>query len=482
MTASGTAAPASERALVESGRAGHGPAVRVVCVAAGGRIRPGVVERIERAGFSAVGAATLARAVEDLKGCRAEACLVDLTSHPFVAQVRQLCAEHPDLPLVGIVDPSNPAAAGEAVQSGLSELLPWPFEDADISLALTNVRDRAPLIPRDPEASVTGSEPVFAQSAVMRDVVEKAVVQAASRAGLMLCGEPGTGRSTLAEMIHRLAGASRPFEHVDCSDGSPEDVERRLFGVVLPRPSGRNGQAPTLRVGEGGALVTARGGTLYLTNVTELPARVQSALARLLRDREAWLGNGRTLVDLDVRPIAAFDAAGGDEAVDDGRLQGDLLERVSQSRIDVPPLRRRREDIPALAAWKLRRACREAGVATKAFSRSAFSLLAALPWHGNGRELDDVLGRTIHSVPRAVVQIEDLLAHTSLDGLSARVETGVTLREARARFERDCISAVLRRHHGRVGEAAKALGIQRTNLYRKVRQLKVPRSLLSARR
>ncbi len=482
MAASGTTAPASERALVESGRADRGPAVRVVCAAGVGRLRPGIVERIERAGFSVIEAATLARAIEQVTSCRADACVLDLTGQPCAAAVRQLCGEHPNLPLVGIVDPTNPAAAAEAVQHGLSELLAWPFEDADISLALTNVRDRASLIPREPESSTTGREPVFAQSAAMRDVVEQAGVQAASRTGVMLCGEPGTGRSALAEMIHRLAGASRPFEHVDCSDGTPEDVERRLFGVVLERPSGRNGQASTLRVGEGGALVTARGGTLYLSNVTELPARVQSALARLLRDREAWLGNGRRLVDLDVRPIAAFDAAGGDEAVDDGRLQGDLLERVSQARIDVPPLRRRREDIPALAAWKLRRACAEAGVAPKAFSRSALSLLAALPWHGNGRELDDVVGRTIRSVPRAIVQLDDLLAHTSLDGLSARVETGVTLREARSRFERDCISAVLRRHHGRVGEAAKALGIQRTNLYRKVRQLKVPRSLLSARK
>jgi DNA-binding NtrC family response regulator len=85
-------------------------------------------------------------------------------------------------------------------------------------------------------------------------------------------------------------------------------------------------------------------------------------------------------------------------------------------------------------------------------------------------------------VRRPVIDIDDLLEHASLDGLSARIETGTTLRDARARFERECISAVLIRHHGRVGDAAKALGIQRTNLYRKVRQLNVARSLLSARK
>ena len=80
------------------------------------------------------------------------------------------------------------------------------------------------------------------------------------------------------------------------------------------------------------------------------------------------------------------------------------------------------------------------------------------------------------------MQLEDVLAHVRLDGDAPRIDTGLTLREARRRFERECITAMLIRHHGRVGEAAKALGIQRTNLYRKVRQLKVDKALLSARR
>ena len=88
----------------------------------------------------------------------------------------------------------------------------------------------------------------------------------------------------------------------------------------------------------------------------------------------------------------------------------------------------------------------------------------------------------MRSVERPVIQLDDLLDHASLDGMPARFDAGVTLRDAKARFERDCISAVLMRHHGRVGEAAKALGIQRTNLYRKVRQLNVARSLLSSRK
>jgi DNA-binding NtrC family response regulator len=144
-------------------------------------------------------------------------------------------------------------------------------------------------------------------------------------------------------------------------------------------------------------------------------------------------------------------------------------------------LRRRREDIPALAAFFLRAA--PAGTRRpQQFSRSALALLSALPWPGNATDLRHLIDSVCPAVQRTVIQLDDLLERASLDGLATRLDTGVTLRDLRARFEREYISAVLVRHHGRVGEAAKALGIQRTNLYRKVRQLNVARSLLGARR
>ncbi len=145
-------------------------------------------------------------------------------------------------------------------------------------------------------------------------------------------------------------------------------------------------------------------------------------------------------------------------------------------------LRRRREDIPLLAVHFLRDLCERHKIPVKSFSRSALTLLAALPWQGNSGELLALLETLVRSVRRSVIQLDDLLEHASLDGIAARIDSGVTLRDAKARFERECITAVLMRHHGRVGEAAKALGIQRTNLYRKVRQLNVARTLLSARK
>jgi DNA-binding NtrC family response regulator len=201
----------------------------------------------------------------------------------------------------------------------------------------------------------------------------------------------------------------------------------------------------------------------------------------VLRDREAVVDGKTTVVELDVQPIATFDT-GVDGALVDGRLRSDLYKQMAQVRIDVPALRRRREDIPLLAVHLLRQICAEGQVVEKHFSRAVVQVLSALPWAGNATELRTLLSALVKSVDRPVIHLEDLLEHARLDGGAEPVELGSTLRDAKARFERECISAVLARHHGRVPDAAKALGIQRTNLYRKIRQLNVARSLLSARK
>jgi DNA-binding NtrC family response regulator len=171
-----------------------------------------------------------------------------------------------------------------------------------------------------------------------------------------------------------------------------------------------------------------------------------------------------------------------EDAVADGHLRRDLFDRLNQSRLDLPNLCARREDIPVLAVHILRELAAAAGVAPPRFTRSALALLAALPWPGNGNELRAVLETVFRSVPRSLVEIDDLLQHVRLETVAPRVDGAGTLRDAKARFERDWITAVLVKHHGRVEEAARALGIQRTNLYRKVRQLKVERALLASRR
>jgi len=167
---------------------------------------------------------------------------------------------------------------------------------------------------------------------------------------------------------------------------------------------------------------------------------------------------------------------GIESSVQEGRIRHDLFRRLSVLRIDVPPLRSRREDIPALANFFVREVCAAHQVPPKTLSRAALSLISALPWRGNAIELRTLVEAVVNrlAVGRGIA-LEDVLAHVKLDGGSVVFANGGTLRQARARFEREYISAVLEQHQGRISEAAKALGIQRTNLYRKMRSLKVAR-------
>ena len=167
---------------------------------------------------------------------------------------------------------------------------------------------------------------------------------------------------------------------------------------------------------------------------------------------------------------------GVDTAVQDGRVHEDLFRRLSAIRIEIPALRNRREDIPALANNFLREICAGMRIPPKTLSRSALSLLSALPWRGNAAELRRLLDSVVTGMQGGRgIALEDVLAHVSLDGGAGLLTSGGTLKQARSSFEKTYIASVLEQHRGRISEAARTLGIQRTNLYRKMRSLKVAR-------
>jgi len=156
------------------------------------------------------------------------------------------------------------------------------------------------------------------------------------------------------------------------------------------------------------------------------------------------------------------------------RFRSDLYRRLSTSRIDLPQLRERPDDVPVLAARILEDWCVAQGAAVRTFTQPALALLAALTWPGNVAELKAVVERAAQETSHDVIQIEDVLPALNLDRAPARFTPAGELREARLRFERDYISAVLQHHGWRMADAAETLGIQRPNLYRKARQLGIP--------
>lgn len=315
---------------------------------------------------------------------------------------------------------------------------------------------------------------VFGSSRVMHAVLDLARAAAATRSSVLITGERGTGREMVARTIHALSATSGgPFIKIDCARANG-DLEVELFGLRAPTKRDLIDRQPFERISRSSFLYLGRGGTIFFERVEDMPMRVQARLARLLRDGEAVLSDNNNTIEIDLRAIASVPAS-FEECVREGIVRDDLFQRLSPVRIELPPLRDRREDIPYLATHFLQTICVERGVPMKTMSSAAASLLMALPWPGNAQELAKLLERIVLLVPRQTVDLQDVLANVNLEGNASTMAYGGTLREAREKFEREYVAAVLDQCKGRMGEAARALGIQRTHLYRKVRQLQLLR-------
>ena len=417
--------------------------------------------------------------------------LLDLSRGAAALQVaRDIRSHRPSTLMFAVVDTRRPDLTTEAVLAGMADVFARPLGGRRVANAIERelAYDAQHGNGHGNGHGALDQADLYGHSAAMREVMTLITRAAGMRAGVLIRGEEGTGRQVTARAIHtQQSGEHAAFVPIDCAAYDAEDLDAALFGS----PNGHGSKAERApdakqdarqetrgleRVSKQGRLFEALRGTLYMQNVAEAPARVQARLARVLRDREAVLVETGEAVGFDIRPMAGVDGS-IDLAVQEGRVREDLFRRLSVIRIDMPPLRNRREDIPALANYFLREICGSLRVPPKTLSRSALSLIAALPWRGNAVELRALLESIVSGVEGGrAIALEDVLAHVRLDGGSVVFANGGTLKQARARFEREYIGAILDQHHGRISEAAKALGIQRTNLYRKMRSLRVTRT------
>jgi DNA-binding NtrC family response regulator len=383
----------------------------------------------------------------------AQAVVLDLASAEAMKFLRRNAAQWRRVPLVVLGDRRRPENASTALRLGAADIVARPVRIADLQAALANVAELAGF-PRDdapapaPHAVGEPAEPTFGVSSAMQDVLALVRRVAPSSCSVIVVGERGTGREMVARAIHdRSPRTDGPFVKIAAAAAEPGDF------------------TPLFESADGGRI------TLYLEDVGELRAEALSALDHWLRPRR-----GRTAIRVDAdrpRVIAGAQPRIFDLVERSAPLR-ELVEALAVVRIDLAPLRQRPDDVLMLAPYFLKEACREAGVAAKTFSRGAMQLLRALPWRGNIAELKSLCERLTVLVSRGTVQLDDVLANIRLDAAEAATRSDETLRQARERFERDYIAAVLQQNHGRIGAAAKQLGIERTNLYRKLKQLNIP--------
>jgi two-component system nitrogen regulation response regulator NtrX len=431
-------------------------------------------ERLLRAAHvSVVWADNVAYVLDELQR-RDMPVLLDLSRGAAALQLAQEIRAHRASTLMfAVVDERRADLATEAVLAGMADVFARPLGGRRVASAIERELNY-----ESHNVSRSGDnhgDDLYSHSPAMRDVMTLVDEAAARRAGVLISGEDGTGRQVAARAIHvRQNVADAAFVTVNCAAYDTEELDAALFGAAASSQScGDRDSRGLARVSREGRLHDAVGGTIYVQNVADAATKVQARLARVLRDREALLIETGEPIAFDIRPMAGVDQ-GFDRAVQEGRVRDDLFRRLSVIRIDMPPLRARREDIPALANYFLREICGQLRVPPTTVSRAALSLISALPWPGNAVELRALLEAVVNGLQGGRgIGLEDLLPHVRLDGGWVGRSGGGTLLQARARFERGYIANILEQHHGRISDAAKALGIQRTNLYRKMRSLRV---------
>jgi len=288
----------------------------------------------------------------------------------------------------------------------------------------------------------------------MRPVIELIERTAPSDANVLITGENGTGKGLVAQAIHALSPrASRPMVTVNAGGVSETVFESELFGHV-------RGAFTDARSDRVGRFELADGGTLFLDEIANVPASQQAKLLRVIATGEfERLGSSRTR-RVDVRILSATNAA-IDAEVAAGRFRQDLLFRLNTIEIALPPLRDRRDDIPALAAHFLQQHARRYRKNVAGFDPPAMDALMRHPWPGNVRELEHAIERSVLMAPGSAIATGDLGLRRTSDGAQSLENMG--LEDVEAFLIRKAVT-----RYGSVTEAAKALGLSRSALYRRL--------------
>ena len=417
--------------------------------------RSNIAGMLEQHGHEVLQAASGMDARRKMQAAGSELVIVlDLAASPDALRyLRGPAVTRGNAPVVCIADRRQVGSSSEALRLGVADLIGRPVRESDLLAAVANAREFARTMwerPGPPGTTPLTPDGMFGSSPAMREVLNIVRRIAPSRCTVLLIGERGTGREMVARGIHSQGpNHAAPFVKIACAR-APADVDRQLERLV-------HGS-------------TESGSTVYLENIHELASEQQRRLAEHIAASPSPADD--LLGSADLRFIGALVPRILDPAQRE-QVRAELIDALGVVRIDLPPLRQRSEDIPLLAMHFLKEACIRNGVPPKALSRSALMLLAALPWPGNAAELRSLAERLAVLTVRGTILLEDVLPNIRFDGAEALGRDRGTLREAREGFERDYIVTVLQHHHGRMGAAAADLGIERTNLYRKIKQLNI---------
>ena len=391
-----------------------------------------------------------ARTVSQLKASIVLVVLPSDLATKALTLLDSLRRHSPDVPVIAVVDASEPALMLQLLRHGASDFITPPLKPIDVvprvCRLLEQVRQQGG--PVHALKQTLGLKRLVGESPAFVAEISKFPIIARCDASVLILGETGTGKELCARSIHYVSPrAGKPFVPVNCGAIPVELVENELFGHEREAFTGAASSRP-------GLIHEADGGTLFMDEIDCLPLLAQVKLLRFLQDKVYRPLGSMKMRQADVRVMAATNID-LEEAVRAGKLRPDLYYRLNVIPLVLPPLRERREDIPLLARHFLARYANEFDKSINDFSLSAMQMLLMYEWPGNVRELEHVIERAIVMCEREVIGSEDI----QLPRLEPRASEA-SFQEMKAtmiaQFERTYINGLLRAHRGNISKAARA--------------------------
>ena len=394
-----------------------------------------------------------------------------------------LGSDAPDLPVIVMTAHSDLDSAVSAYQGGAFEYLPKPFDLEEAVALVGRALQKKALEDTEPKVAKRDSE-IIGEAPAMQTVFRVIGRLSGSQMNVLISGESGTGKELVARAIYRNSPRSaKPFVAINTAAIPAELLESELFGHEKGAFTGAQEQRR-------GRFEQASGGTLFLDEIGDMPLELQTRLLRVLSDGTFFRVGGHKELTADVRVVAATNQDLG-RCVAEGRFREDLFHRLNVIGITLPPLRERREDIPALAEAFLYKAATELEVEPKRLDSSAMQVLCETLWPGNVRELENLCRRLTVLAPGATVTTVDLPSDVSTRSVATEssqnwqrfLEEAAAERFARGQkdvlselgpdFERVLLRTALGFTGGRKQEAARWIGWGRNTLTRKLKELDV---------
>ncbi|HUT78424.1 MAG TPA: sigma-54 dependent transcriptional regulator [Polyangia bacterium] len=395
--------------------------------------------------------------------------LPGLSGAEALRRIRSGTTDYKDVPVIMISGHASLAEAVDAVKHGATDFFEKPLDRDAILIRVANCLKQQQLAREVVQlrAAVDERHELLGESQVMLELLRQIEKVAPTRSRVLVTGESGTGKELIARALHQLSPrAAAPFIKVNCAAIPSELIESELFGYERGAFTGAHGR-------KAGQFELADGGTLFLDEIGDMSLSAQAKVLRALQSGEISRVGGQQTVNVDVRVVAATNRD-LESQVKAGAFREDLFFRLNVVPLRAPPLRDRPGDVPLLLATFIDRFCKENGYRVKPVVDEALRRLAAYSWPGNVRELKNVAERLV-IMGGERIGVEDLPEgiYGARPGPIAPIGEGPrpSLRDFREAAERRFVLETLEENDWNISRTAQILGIERTNLHKKIKAL-----------